>query len=66
MPISGGFDSNSDENYDYTSAETEAPPLTTLSSATHRHTLKSGTVTANPMNVTRERRKRKFMWKVGK
>lgn len=64
LPISGNFDSNSDENYDYTSAETESPPLTTLSTAAHRHTLKSGTVTANPMNVTRERRRRKFMWKV--
>lgn len=62
LPINNSFDSNSDENYDYTSAETESPPLTT---AAQRHTLKSGaTVTANPMNVTRERRRRKLMWKV--
>ncbi|KAJ6649909.1 Thrombospondin type-1 domain-containing protein 4, partial [Pseudolycoriella hygida] len=62
LPINNNFEFNSDENYDYTSAETELPPLSTV--AGQRHTLKSGTVTATPMNVTRERRRRRFMWKV--
>lgn len=61
LPINGNFDSSDEANYDYTSAETEQPPLTTVSASTK---LKSGTVTINPMNITRERRKRKFMWKV--